>query len=1136
MNTSTGTYQSLEKLSTFLGFDTIPALQKWMGSMLCKPYWDEYHGWAASEIADGRIPKLTDYRSVLKHLTEGEAVGIRKFSTDFPDISAWTAIDWHARLLYKILSVNQADRHGIFYGKNFSEVEMASRAWQVILRLKLDASHEHRPRKKAKATSEFEHWRIDDDEAIPTPVNPERGAASVIWMNIPADLEEQGIKSMVVLKGLVSYTYERFLEEIYRGLELKEHGLQIDKLSVDGDTISGSSFKEFLGLACCSAGRLLVALNTEKGLPEPDIPQIENEELSRRLLYDLMVAERVSSEFDLRDRFWIWTAIQKASKVQHSPINSNCVLLHEAVDIEGDSIRWLMKSKDSDDPESGTKDVLRELTDSDIKQYREQEKWIDNQDLQRQGHGEACSALGIPNPDIPRLPGMPVSAKFEFWQPLAVKALKEFEEGYLRGGILADEVGIGKTFEAIGLEQHHWNLRKAALESNMQIAPPRPTLIVVPPNLIQQWASTIRAMSMDLIVKIYYGGRGQNQGQSGADGVEYLRGVLSRDDKVFSKTEETARTAIITSFRTLTTRHGPTSLRKWLRNKISSEDGSENYASVTESVHSIMERLTRPPDEWPHGLSGCFKRVIVDEAHEIRNKKSLTATTLHWLQSPAVLLLSATPIWNGLSDILGLLYQLEPVENPWSKKSLNELGAFDIEPLKNSESSIQYECDTNDGNDSIDEEAENLTYFLKRIDPWEIPCHHPASSLRYTSESVKHHIINGGGNDPLTKKGKRMREVLKACMIKRSYGSLVDGQVVGQALPAVQNISVHLEFTQEEQREYERTLDHCLATIRRKKAKENEEEDKNKDAADILSGPKFRRLCLVTSWTDFDFVGQSYTAKNLTERRKKGVLPALTILKDVNNGKQQLLRRQNLLQEEFPQIMIHPLPSPDDIKGILQAHCRGSPKLRYLLQLVAELVVLRKEKMLIFATLPTQVHWLESVLKLLELDANSYRAELNIEDRQILADTFHRSPTKCQILITSFWVCCTGLNLHGHCRNLVFWDAAPISAEQQALGRLKRVGATRTIRLFRLFIDKTFSTEQNMKYIAQAIPGLMAQLNMEVFGEEDGTDGAVLGQWVIHEGQLVKADDPSVLGLGLPALGDGDLLTHILMIQQGKEI
>lgn len=49
---------------------------------------------------------------------------------------------------------------------------------------------------------------------------------------------------------------------------------------------------------------------------------------------------------------------------------------------------------------------------------------------------------------------MLVSAKFEFWQPLAIKAIKEFEEGYLRGGILADDVGIGKTFEAIGLEQY----------------------------------------------------------------------------------------------------------------------------------------------------------------------------------------------------------------------------------------------------------------------------------------------------------------------------------------------------------------------------------------------------------------------------------------------------------------------------------------------------------------------------------------------------------------------------------------------------------------------------------------------------------------------------------------------------------
>ncbi|KAK2865298.1 hypothetical protein FQN49_003714 [Arthroderma sp. PD_2] len=1131
-------YQSLDKLACLLEFDTVSALQAWMGDKLCKPYWDEYlHGWIEPEQSKGKKPNLKECRHVLKHLTDGESGGNRKFSDDFPDKSTWKSIDWQARLLCKVLSVNQADRHGLFYGRNLNELEMAFAAWQVILRLKLDHSLAQRPTKRAKVASEFEDWQIEDKPIIPT--NPERGAARIVWTNIPPELEDQDQKSMIVITDLVAYTYETLLKKIDDGLELGKHGYRIDQLSVSEDSISRASFGHFLQHAATSKKRLWVELTTEKGLLESIIPSVETEVTSRQLLYDLMVAERISLECDLRERYWLWVTLQEASDSGKSPIKSDCEISHEAINSEEDCIRWFLKSRDQGEAEDKGEDenastddfILHDLTDEDIQKYREQEKWIDNQELQRQGHGEACEALGIPNPGIPRLPGMPISAKFEFWQPLAVKALKEFEKGYLRGGILADEVGIGKTFEAIGLEQYHWNQRKAAIESKVEVEIPQPTLVVVPPNLISQWASTIKAMSADLIVKIYYGGKQQD----GANGVEYLGDLLSRGHSVFARTEETARTIIITSFRTLTSRHGPTALRRWIHDKIFDGDNPTDWTSAMMAVGSGMKS---PPDEWEPRLNGLFKRLIVDEAPEIRNKKTLTATTLRWLQAPAVLLLSATPIWNGLSDILGLLYQLEPLEDPWSKSSLDELGVFHLVPW-----TLDYEMGDEYDSDSEVKEADALKGFMKRFDPWEIPSNHPASVLRYTSESVKHHIIK---LKDIGEAGWRMREVLKACMIKRSYGSLVDGQVVGEALPAVQNISVHLEFTPEEQMAYNRVVEECICQNCKKKKKKKTKITMKQDEDDevVWSTPTFRRLSLATSWTEFEFL-LHYTAKKLKEFRKnvefrKGRAFALRMLEDINRQKRkksnQIARKnaRNPEAEQTPEIPIYSIPLPADIKGILQSHCRGSPKLRYLLQLIAELVVLRQEKLLIFVTLPAQVQWLESVLRLLQLDAHSYRADMNSHDRQMLVEAFHRSPTKCRILITSFWVCCSGLNLHGHCRNLVFWDSAPVSVEQQALGRLKRVGATKTIRLFRLFIDGTFSTEQNMKYIQQALPGLMVQLNMEVFGEENDANEVSMGKWVVHDGRLLKYDDQSVLGLNLPVLDEDELLARILMLQQGS--
>ncbi|KAF3480369.1 uncharacterized protein GIQ15_05716 [Arthroderma uncinatum] len=626
----------------------VNALQAWIGGRLCKPYWDEYvRGWVEPEQSKGRMVKLDEWRHVFRHLTDGESGGRRKFSEDFPNTSRWKAIDWQARLLWKLLSVNNADRHGPFYGKNLGEVEKASRTWQVILRLTLDEPHAPRRNKRAKVAGMFGDWQNEDKQTIPT--NSENGAARIFWRNVPEELEDQGAKIKIILTDLVTYSYESFLEKIDVELELRKHGFRIDRLSfqlgLSENPISRDTFKEFHQHAATSKQRLSVSLTTAKALAESQIPDIQNEHTSRQLLYELMAAERVSKEKpDLTDRFWLWVALQQASDSRESPVKSDCEVTHEALNPAEECIRWLFKPKDSDEVGEETKNelLLHDLTDNDMLQYREQEKWLDNQDLQRQGHDEACKVLGIPNPSIPRLPGMPVSAKFEFWQPLAVKALKEFERGYLRGGILADEVGIGKTFEAIGLEQYDWNLRKAAIESKAEVEAPKPTLVVVPPNLIPQWSSTIKAVSTDLIVKIYYGKKQKEE----ANEVEYLGGILSRNHEVFAETEETARTVIITSFRTLNSRHGPTSLKKWILDTSSEREGSTRSTSEAATIaESEMAELTSPPDEWEYRLNGLFKRLIVDEAHEIRNKNTLTATTLRWLQAPAVLLLNPYMEW-----------------------------------------------------------------------------------------------------------------------------------------------------------------------------------------------------------------------------------------------------------------------------------------------------------------------------------------------------------------------------------------------------------------------------------------------------------------------------------------------------------
>jgi SNF2 family DNA or RNA helicase len=102
--------------------------------------------------------------------------------------------------------------------------------------------------------------------------------------------------------------------------------------------------------------------------------------------------------------------------------------------------------------------ISMELKGSDIikpnkeglKKFEEMQKWFNNQAYQRENHKEACSKLGIPNTQHPRLRSMIRSLVFKFWQPVAIMQLLEIKaKDYLQGAILADSVGLRKTWECI---------------------------------------------------------------------------------------------------------------------------------------------------------------------------------------------------------------------------------------------------------------------------------------------------------------------------------------------------------------------------------------------------------------------------------------------------------------------------------------------------------------------------------------------------------------------------------------------------------------------------------------------------------------------------------------------------------------
>jgi SNF2 family DNA or RNA helicase len=156
--------------------------------------------------------------------------------------------------------------------------------------------------------------------------------------------------------------------------------------------------------------------------------------------------------------------------------------------------RALRETPDGPDNETEHSVPLPQFSDishANMKRYREQVTWLDNKDYQRDDHVGACTYLGIPSPDIPSIEGLHPAYKLEFYQPTAIKAMVEFEDSWIGGGVLAEDVGLGKTIEVIGLLLFRSNERRGLIKETQPVPEVKLTLTLVPCTLVSQWVKEI---------------------------------------------------------------------------------------------------------------------------------------------------------------------------------------------------------------------------------------------------------------------------------------------------------------------------------------------------------------------------------------------------------------------------------------------------------------------------------------------------------------------------------------------------------------------------------------------------------------------------------------------------------------------
>ena len=185
-----------------------------------------------------------------------------------------------------------------------------------------------------------------------------------------------------------------------------------------------------------------------------------------------------------------------------------------------------------------------------------------------------------------------------------------------RGGILAEEMGLGKTVEMIALICLH--KRDAAKQDKTQYELPRSsaTLIITPPAILHQWKNELETLAPSLNVLIY-GGLKVEAGKN--NHAELLTKCMSQD-------------IVLTTYNVLAKEiHYAETLGRDLRHQKKYE---KRLSPLTQNV---------------------WWRVVLDEAQMVESGVSNAAKVAKMIPRQLAWCVSGTPVKKDARDLLGLL-------------------------------------------------------------------------------------------------------------------------------------------------------------------------------------------------------------------------------------------------------------------------------------------------------------------------------------------------------------------------------------------------------------------------------------------------------------------------------------------------
>ncbi|KAL4933614.1 DNA repair protein RAD16 [Aspergillus undulatus] len=202
---------------------------------------------------------------------------------------------------------------------------------------------------------------------------------------------------------------------------------------------------------------------------------------------------------------------------------------------------------------------------------------------------------------VPALQPVGISRTLKPFQLEGLNWMTRQEQTQYKGGLLGDEMGMGKTIQAVSL-----------LMSDYPAG--RPSLVVVPPVALMQWQSEIREYTNGKLKVLVYHNTNTK-----------VKGLSKKDLQKYD--------VIMISYSGLESIHRK-EWKGWNRN-----DGIVKEDSVIHSIH--------------------YHRLILDEAHSIKQRTTGVARACFALKSNYKWCLSGTPVQNRIGEFFSLLRFLE---------------------------------------------------------------------------------------------------------------------------------------------------------------------------------------------------------------------------------------------------------------------------------------------------------------------------------------------------------------------------------------------------------------------------------------------------------------------------------------------